>query len=103
MFYVSDAIAGRVWLKASAANARRFAPRGIAPASPVGSLGVTTEQLLSDEDNPYERLRLRISKFNYSTMLDEMIQTMCKEDRKEFLQYARLEIQKRLSRIAEDE
>lgn len=69
------------------------------------ALGVTTDQLLSDEDNPYDRLRVRVSKFNYSRLLDEMIQTMTdKEDKKEFLRYARIEICKRLSRIgAEDE
>ena len=69
----------------------------------ANALGVTTDQLLSDEDNPYDRLRLRISKFNYSSMLDEMIQTLKdKEDRNEFLRYARIEINKRLNRIGSE-
>ena len=69
----------------------------------ANALGVTPDQLLSDKDNPYERLRLRISKFNYSSMLDEMIQTLSdKEDRKEFLRYARIEINKRLNRIGSE-
>lgn len=69
----------------------------------ANALGVTADQLLSDKDNPYERLRLRISKFNYSSMLDEMIQTLSdKEDRKEFLRYARIEINKRLNRIGSE-
>ena len=68
------------------------------------ALGVTTDQLISGEENPFDLMRLRVSKYNYSRLLDEMIQMMTdKEDRKEFLQYARIEIQKRLSRIAEDE
>ena len=68
------------------------------------ALGVTTDQLISGEENPFDLMRLRVSKYNYSRLLDEMIQTLSdKEDRKEFLHYARIEILKRLSRIAEGE
>lgn len=63
-------------------------------------LGVTTDQLISGEENPFDLMRLRVSKYNYSRLLDEMIQTLSdKEDRKEFLRYARIEINKRLNRI----
>lgn len=64
------------------------------------ALGVTTDQLISGEENPFDLMRLRISKYNYSRLLDEMIQTLNdKEGRKEFLRYARIEINKRLNRI----
>ena len=65
-------------------------------------LGVTADQLLQKDDteNPYDLLKLRVMKYNYSSMLDEMFcQINGNENRKEFLMYARNEINKRIKRL----
>ena len=78
-------------------------PKATMLAKIADTLGVTTDQLISGEENPFDLMRLRISKYNYSRLLDEMIQTLNdKEDRKEFLRYARIEINKRLNRIGSE-
>lgn len=78
-------------------------PKATMFAKIADALGVTTDQLISGEENPFDLMRLRVSKYNYSSMLDEMIQTLSdKEDRKEFLRYARIEINKRLNRIGSE-
>ena len=78
-------------------------PKATVLAKIADALGVTTDQLISGEENPFDLMRLRVSKYNYSRLLDEMIQTLSdKEDRKEFLRYARIEINKRLNRIGSE-
>lgn len=65
------------------------------------ALGVTAEQLLAEEDygSKFERLRLRISKHNFSQLVDSIIDDLkSADDRKEFLKYAGMDIGKRIKR-----
>ena len=67
------------------------------------ALGVTTDQLLQEEqeeETNYDRLRIRVQKYNYTQMLEEIVSMLKeKEDKKEFLEYAKKEADKRLKRL----
>jgi len=64
------------------------------------ALGVTIDQLLQEEERDYDRLRIRIQKYNYSQMLDDIVSMLkAKEDKKEFLEYAIIEANKMLKRL----
>lgn len=75
-------------------------PRATVLQKIADALGVTTDQLLQEEETNYDRIRIRIQKYNYTQMLEETVSMLKeKEDKKEFLEYAKKEADKRLKRL----